>query len=83
MSQTIIQIGNSQGITIPKSVLEDLDLKAGSKVDVRVTADQRLVISKLDKNGNKKSLTMTPEFMKSLEGVNKRYGSALRQLAKL
>jgi len=82
MTQTIIKIGNSQGVTIPKSLLEDLDLKAGSRIDVEVTMDSKMIISKPG-TGSQSAAAVSTEFMEKLKGVNQRYGPALKKLAEL
>lgn len=81
MAQTIIQIGNSEGLTLPKEVREVVGIKKGSKVDVEVTSDKRVVISKA--GSKKSSKSITPEFIETLSGINKRYGPALKKLARL
>lgn len=81
MAQSIIQIGNSEGVAIPKEIRKKVGLKKGVKVDVELTHDNRVVISKA---GSKKPTTsITPEFIETLKRVNKRYGLALKKLAKL
>jgi AbrB family looped-hinge helix DNA binding protein len=82
MTQTVIQVGNSQAVVIPNEIRTKVGLKKGSKIDVELAADGKTVL--LSKAGTKKtSSSITPEFIKILEGVNKRYGPALRKLAKL
>lgn len=81
MTQVITQIGNSEGVTIPKKIREKSGLKRGVKVEVGLTHDNKVVISKA---GTRKSVTsITPEFLGILKGVNKRYGPALKKMAKL
>ncbi|OGH11867.1 MAG: hypothetical protein A2857_01575 [Candidatus Levybacteria bacterium RIFCSPHIGHO2_01_FULL_36_15] len=80
MTQKIIQIGNSTGVIIPKSILDQLELKPGSEV----TLDQNLTDKTLTimKKGRKiKQTSTTPEFLTLLEKVNKNYGIALKELA--
>ena len=80
MKQKIIQIGNSAGVTIPKEVLKETGLKNGSRVYVEkdpngetiyITRKERLFTS-----------SITPDFLAVLDKVNKKYGAALKRLAK-
>lgn len=81
MLQKIIQIGNSAGIIIPKSLLNDLHLREGSQVVIeKDDAGKFLVIA--NKNIKRKKASLSPRFLKILERVNKQYGQAFRQLAK-
>jgi len=80
MQQRVIQIGNSTGIVIPKKLRLEAGLKMGSKVLVELGLDkQSLVISKSDQSNT----SLTPNFLRKLEKINKRYGLALTKLAKL
>jgi len=80
MEQSVIQIGNSVGVVIPKEVKKKLGLKKGSKVIVGVTQDNKgMVISKPE---GAKSSSITPEFLEWLDAFNKEYGPALQELAK-
>ena len=80
MSQTIIQVGNSKGVLLPKKIIAKLGLKKGSKVNMEVTPDKRVIISKKGTKSQKTS-SVTPEFLKWLDAFNKEYGSALKELA--
>ena len=80
MEQSIVQIGNSVGLIIPKEVKEKLGLKKGSKVVVEVSRDSKsMVISRV---GTARGATITPEFLEWLSAFNKEYGPALDELAK-
>ena len=81
MEQKIIQIGNSTGVILPKSLLAKAGLKPGTKVVIEEDAgSDSLIISKMGSKNHRSSLT--PQFMEMLEKVNKHYGSALRELAR-
>lgn len=73
MSVTIRKIGNSEGIIIPKEVLDQLGLKAGDTID-------------LESEGNK--ITLAPQkadLAQQLEAARvgmQKYKIALRELAK-
>ena len=72
MNTTIRKIGNSEGIIIPKEILQRLGLKAGDEVELSVT-----------KNGLLVSVT-EEEFARQLSHADKfmdRYKVALKKLA--
>lgn len=73
LSVTIRKIGNSEGIIIPKEVLDQLGLKAGDVVD-------------LETEGNKITITAKEaDLAKQLEAARlgmQKYKIALRELAK-
>ncbi len=80
MSQKIIQIGNSTGVILPKSLLEEVGLEPGAEVIIEQDpSDNSLRIVKKGAKILKSSIS--PKFMELLEKVNKNYGSALRELA--
>jgi putative addiction module antidote len=80
MEQNIVQIGNSTGIIIPKSLLKELDLELGDTVElVKDPITNSLIVEK--KGAEKKYPAVTPEFLQILERINKRYGKALKSLA--
>ncbi len=80
--QTVFKAGNSNVVAIPRPISKELGLKKGSKVVIELAADRRSVL--LRKVGSKAvASSITPEFLEVLERVNKRYGPALRKLAKL
>ena len=79
INQTIVRIGNSVGVIIPKSLQENDRLKPGDKVSIdkdRINGD--FIVSK---NGKARQSSITPQFVRILENVNKRYGKALQELA--
>ena len=75
-SQTVFKAGNSNVVALPK----DLGFKAGDKIIIdRGLSAGTAFISKAE--GKRVSSSITPEFMEILEGINKRYGKALAELA--
>lgn len=81
MEMRVVQIGNSIGVIIPQPLRRKIGLKLGDKVEVNEGSYHDEVI--IRKNG-KKALarsTITPEFVSWLESFNKRYSSALKELA--
>ncbi|MBA3039563.1 MAG: AbrB/MazE/SpoVT family DNA-binding domain-containing protein [Alphaproteobacteria bacterium] len=73
MNVIIRKIGNSEGIIIPKEILDRLGLKAGDKLDVEETdGGIRLTPEPAD---------LTEQMEAAREGM-KKYRIALRELAK-
>lgn len=73
MNVTIRKIGNSEGIIIPKEVLEQLGLKAGDQMEVNVG------------NGELQLKAVDEDFVRQVEHAEKfmeRYKVALQKLAK-
>lgn len=77
MTQKLLQIGSSAGVTIPKKSLKDLGLKIGDEVSVEVDKEQGVVSVRSAKRAKVKNelLEWTDEFIK-------RYQPALKALAK-
>lgn len=80
MQQKIIQIGNSTGIIIPKSLLDQVGLQAGNEVEIQEDKNNKSLI--LVKKGTKiKTSSINTHFLSILEKVNHNYSSALKELA--
>lgn len=80
MQQKIIQIGNSTGIIIPKSLLDQVGLQAGNEVEIQENqATNSLNIVK--KGAIIKASSINAHFLHVLDKVNKNYSSALKELA--
>jgi putative addiction module antidote len=73
MIQQAIQIGNSVGVIIPKSVLAEKNIKVGDKIQVDVSPVKSIRKSAMD--------AVSPELLMWLDGFNKRYKDALQELA--
>lgn len=56
MTQKLLQIGSSAGVTIPKKSLKDLGLKIGDEVEVEVSKAHRTVSIKPVENLSKKDV---------------------------
>ena len=76
--QKIIQIGNSIGMTFPKSFTQRSSLSAGQTVTVTESPDGTVLT--ISTHGATPS-SVTPRFLTLLEKVNKQYGEALQKLA--
>jgi len=72
MKTTIRKIGNSEGIIIPKEILERMGLRAGDNIDLSEEAG-KLVLKPLDDDFNRR-LEHAERFMD-------RYKVALKKLA--
>ena len=70
MQQTVIKVGNSVGVIIPKSVLKEKNIKAGDKVQIEVKP------LKKDVGG------VNPRFMKMANEFIEEHKDVLEALAK-
>jgi len=82
MEQTVIKVGNSLAVTLPASFVKEKKLKAGQKVIVRQDLEIDAVVIAPEGSPIKKSSGITPEFLEWLEKFNKKYKTALSELAK-
>lgn len=81
MEQTLVRVGNSVGVILPKTVREQVGFKPGDKILVEPDKNGHSLI--LHKKGKaERTTTITPEFYNWLERFNKRYGKALQELAR-
>lgn len=81
MSRTIMKIGNSLGITLPKSVLEELELVAGDSVVLNKLNDGKYVLKKEETIEVNSNLGIDQEFMDNLSEFMTEYGESLDILA--
>ncbi|OGG29269.1 hypothetical protein A3A63_03685 [Candidatus Gottesmanbacteria bacterium RIFCSPLOWO2_01_FULL_46_9] len=81
MLQTIIQVGNSLAITLPKDFTQKAKFRAGDKVDVDANADIPAVYVRPAKNGASRALT--PEFKAWLDTILKEDTDIIKALAKV
>lgn len=81
LTQKLYKNGNSVAVTIPKEFMRDLNLRAGSEVIVEKNTETGEIIISRKKNV-KTSSRITPEFLTWLNSFNKKYGPALKELAK-
>lgn len=79
MLQSIIKIGNSIGVIIPKA-LAGKSLKPGDKVFVEKDSASSTFL--IHKNGKRTVSSITPYFLQVLDRVNKQYGKAFGAIAK-
>lgn len=79
MLQSVIKVGNSLAVTLPKVFVLSRKVQAGQKVFVDSNADLDLVQIRT-KNGHLSRLT--PEFKEWLDGVSSKYEKLIKELAK-
>lgn len=76
MTQKVLKVGSSAAVTIPKKSLEELGLRPGDRVSVKIDRKlQRVSIEPAVKGVNKELLDWTRKFIE-------RYRPALEALAK-
>lgn len=81
MLRKICAIGNSYGISIPKDILEKLQLAAGAQVDVKLDEKARnIIIEPTSRELPYK--TIDKEFASQVKDFISLYKPALRELAK-
>ena len=80
MSQKIIQVGNSTGVIIPKSILKTVGLELNAQVEVKKDPiNDSIIISKA--GSNQSYTSVTSKLVELLDQVNQDYGQALKRLA--
>ena len=77
-TQKLYKTGNSVAITIPKQLLEELNLKEGSEVVLEKKGDNIAFISR----NAKLASDVTPEFMKMVNDFIDRNEDMLKELSK-
>lgn len=79
MQQTVIKVGNSLAVTLPRQFTKAKKLRAGQKVFVETDADLDLVQVRTKSEAGS---ALTPEFKKWLDEISTKYESTIRELAK-
>lgn len=74
--QTVFKAGNSEVIALPKN----LGFKAGDKVVVNPGLKKKSAFVSLA--SEKSHSSITPDFVKIIDGINKRYSKALSELSR-
>ena len=72
--QKLTKIGNSVGLLLPKELLDSLKLKIGNEVYLEQVQD-KVILEKEPSN------SVSPEFLKIAESVDKEYSKAFEELA--
>lgn len=80
MIQKVIQVGNSLALTIPKSFIDKTGFKVGDELFVQQDPKNKsLIVTAKDSAGK---MNVSPEFFSWLDGIEKKYAEAIKQLAK-
>lgn len=80
-TQTVFRAGNSEVVAIPPEVKKKTGVKIGSKITVGVATDGKTIV--INQVGSKSGdSVLMPEFYSWLKEFNKKYGSALEELAR-
>jgi len=80
MLQKIIQVGNSAAVTIPKSLMEEINLRVGDQLEVE--GDHQLEMLIIKKKNSPYKSKITPEFKDWLDKFIKKNASLLAELAR-
>ena len=75
MTQKVLQIGSSAGVTLPKILLEELGLKIGDQVQVKIDKNRKTVVIEPNIQIDRELLDWTEKFIEQ-------YRPALKALAK-
>lgn len=86
MQQTVIQIGNSQGMVIPSSVRQALGFDKGEKLEIQLTDDRNsMIVSKATTSsvasGPKTNKSISKEFKQWLADTLDEDAEVLDELA--
>ena len=74
----VIKTDDGLAVTIPAEMAERLQLTAGSQVELELTADHKLTLTRAQKS----PLTPTdPKYVAAVEHAMQKYGKALQMLA--
>jgi putative addiction module antidote len=81
MGQKVIKVGNSLAVTIPQSFVKKANIKAGQNVYLKENDEYKTLEIHTDEVHDAPP-SLTPEFKEWLDSFNKKYKTALRELAK-
>lgn len=76
-TQKLYRNGNSVAVTIPKQILEELNLKEGSEVMLEEAKGEIIIASK----GSRLATDVDAKFMKMVEEFALEHDDVLRELA--
>lgn len=81
MHRKLCSIGNSQGISIPREMIEKLNLSVGSEVDIALDkSGERIILAPVKKKKYPKGIDR--EFVSQVNEFIEKYRPALKALAK-
>ncbi len=79
MEQTVLKVGNSYAVTLPKSFVKEAGIKPGQKVFV--DADPSLQVVQI-RTTQSQFPGLTTEFKEWLDEVSKKHTGLIRELAR-
>lgn len=82
MTQKVLRIGNSLGVTFPRDFVEENKIKIGAEVDVKRSNGSISYTANIAKHTDYEEIS-DKEFIDAVNEVEALYGSALDKLAKL
>lgn len=81
MYRKLCSIGNSQGVSIPREMIEKLNLSVGTEVDITLDeSGRRIILEPVKKKKYPKGIDR--EFVSQVNEFIEKYRPALKELAK-
>lgn len=81
MHRKLCSIGNSQGVSIPREIINKLNLSVGSEVDITLDeSGERIILEPVRKRKYPKGIDR--EFVSQVNEFIEKYRPALKELAK-
>lgn len=81
MHRKLCSIGNSQGVSIPREIINKLNLSVGSEVDITLDeSGERIILEPVRKRKYPKGVDR--EFVSQVNEFIEKYRPALKELAK-
>lgn len=81
MDRTVIKVGNSLGLTLPKEVLKSLNLNQGDQINISINENGKYELSKKENIKISTDLDIDQEIMDGFESLIKNYDNTLRKLS--
>lgn len=81
MHRKVCSIGNSQGVSIPREIINKLNLSVGSEVDITLDeSGERIILEPVRKKKYPKGIDR--KFVSQVNEFIEKYRPALKELAK-
>jgi len=81
MHRKLCSIGNSQGVSIPREIINKLNLSVGTEVDITLDeSSERIILEPVRKKKYPKGIDR--EFVSQVNKFIEKYRPALKELAK-
>lgn len=81
MHRKLCSIGNSQGVSIPREIINKLNLSVGTEVDITLDeSGRRIILEPVKKKKYPKGIDR--EFVSQVNEFIEKYRPALKELAK-